>query len=400
MENLTIIERKKVIRKRISTLKSEVDSSWKEGASEEILTRVERLQIFNDARTILLYHALPDEVQTASFIDKWSGYKRVLLPLVKGEDLILKKYEKGKVVPGYKGIPEPTEDAETIAPEEVDLAIIPGVAFDSNCNRLGRGKGFYDRLVPSLKCKLVGICYDFQIVNEIPCEDFDKRMDLVMTQTSTFKNYKYKHIIFDVDGTLLDTAKTAMTSLKLAIKELLGKDMEIEDLMFYFGIPSVKTVKILGFEDADQAIDRWETIYNDYRYLTSPFPGVEEMLEQLKKDGLKIGIVTSRNEIEINNDPYLKRWDKYIDLLIGSADTVNHKPHPEPILTYMERMGATPEECIYIGDTLFDSQCAHGAGLKFILTQWTKPADPASTKELEESADYIAHSVEDIMDVI
>ena len=87
---------------------------------------------------------------------------------------------------GYRNISEPTGSVKT-DPSEIELAIIPGVAFDKCCNRMGRGKGFYDRLIPYLKCPTIGLGFGFQMVDSIPCEEFDKPLDMVVTEIDTYK---------------------------------------------------------------------------------------------------------------------------------------------------------------------------------------------------------------------
>lgn len=123
---------------------------------------------------------MEDEVYTHAFIEKWSQYKHIVLPAVVGDDLELRSYSSpNDLSAGAYGIMEPTGvsfyDYATI-----DLAIIPGVAFDASGSRLGRGKGYYDRLLPKLTAQKTGICFPFQFVEEIPAEEFDVRMDNVI----------------------------------------------------------------------------------------------------------------------------------------------------------------------------------------------------------------------------
>lgn len=183
---MDIRDQKKEIRRAIRELKRCVDMEWMLLASDSIMSQLESQDLFKAAETVLLYHALPDEVQTANFLERWYGKKRLVLPLVVGDDLVLKEFSPDKIVPGYKGIPEPSSDAVTVDPDDVQLAVIPGVAFDSMCNRLGRGKGFYDRLIPHLKCPLTGLGFDFQMVDEVPVEIFDRKLDMVITQSTLF----------------------------------------------------------------------------------------------------------------------------------------------------------------------------------------------------------------------
>ncbi len=188
MGNLMITEQKKLLRRAVAELKNRYDINWKCAASDRICKHLEKLDVFKSAKTILIYHALPDEVQTSEFLERWHGGKRIVLPLVVGDDLVLKEFSPDKIVPGYKGIPEPSPDAATVDPKEVELAVIPGVAFDSDCYRLGRGKGFYDRLIPSLEAPLVGLAFDFQIVDKVPVEIFDRKLDMVVTQSAIFES--------------------------------------------------------------------------------------------------------------------------------------------------------------------------------------------------------------------
>lgn len=149
--------------------------------SADILAALEDHPAFRSAQTVLLYHSLPDEVDTHPFIRKWSGKKRILLPVVQGEELELRIY-KGEetLVTGAYGIGEPTGETFTDY-AAIDLVLVPGVAFDRKGNRLGRGKGYYDRLLPHLPAaRKIGICFPFQIVEEVPAESFDIRMDEIV----------------------------------------------------------------------------------------------------------------------------------------------------------------------------------------------------------------------------
>lgn len=151
--------------------------------SEKILKQLEETELFRQASCIALYYSIPGEVQTAAFLEKWFDRKQLLLPLVVGNDLRLLPY-KGcdTLTQGAFGIPEPT-DIETAIPESnVDLIIVPGVAFDRQLNRMGRGKGYYDRLLSTLQAPKIGICFDFQLQETIPVEPFDKKMDMIITE--------------------------------------------------------------------------------------------------------------------------------------------------------------------------------------------------------------------------
>lgn len=153
-----------------------------------MLEKLEQHPKFEAARIVLLYYSLPDEVQTHDFVEKWHRQKTILLPVVKGDVLELRVYTgKQSLTTGEAyHIEEPTGEAFTTY-GQIDLAVIPGVSFDSEGNRLGRGKGYYDRLLPLLHSYNIGICYEFQISEHIPTEPFDRTMDEVWTENGRFK---------------------------------------------------------------------------------------------------------------------------------------------------------------------------------------------------------------------
>lgn len=154
-----------------------------------IMTELEHLEQFAAASCILAYMAMPGEVQTREYVSRWhSSGKRVVLPKVDGESLQLREYDPEKLSAGYRGILEPSESACAVSPQEIDLAVVPGVAFAfqkgpdgvERYYRLGRGGGFYDRLLPQLDCFKVGVCYPFRFIDSVPAEDWDVPLDLVI----------------------------------------------------------------------------------------------------------------------------------------------------------------------------------------------------------------------------
>lgn len=174
--------KEKELRRQVALLKTRHSSSTTR-QSAEILAALEAHPAFRAATTVLLYHSLKDEVDTHEFIRKWSREKRILLPVVVGDDLELRLYTRPEdLKPGAYGIEEPTGELFTDY-ADIDFIVVPGVAFDRNGNRLGRGKGYYDRLLPRIPSAYkAGICFPFQLVEEVPAEPFDIRMDEIITQ--------------------------------------------------------------------------------------------------------------------------------------------------------------------------------------------------------------------------
>ncbi len=173
---------KKEIRQSIKRLKQQCPDEQRQELSEAALNHLMELPAWRTSRVVLLYAALPDEVPTRELLHAaLADGKLVLLPVVEGDDLELRPYKgDDELRPGAFDIEEPQGEAYTCF-ENIDLAIVPGIAFTHKGQRLGRGRGYYDRLLPRLEAALkVGLCWPFQLVKELPCEPHDVLMDLVI----------------------------------------------------------------------------------------------------------------------------------------------------------------------------------------------------------------------------
>lgn len=151
--------------------------------SLSITERLSQHPKVRSANTILLYYSLPDEVNTHSLVEKlYRENKTILLPKVIADgNMEIRVYAgEDSLVKGAFHIMEPAGALFTKY-DTIDLAIIPGMSFDDKGNRLGRGKGYYDRFlarVPSLY--KIGLCFDFQKTENVPCEPTDVAMDEVL----------------------------------------------------------------------------------------------------------------------------------------------------------------------------------------------------------------------------
>jgi 5-formyltetrahydrofolate cyclo-ligase len=172
------------VRKRMRELKRAVPPEEKLRRSEAILRQLEQLPEWDAARVVLLYWSMADEVQTHDFVNRWYKDTVLLLPCVDGDDLVLRQYTGPEcLVAGEQfGIGEPTGPIWTDL-DAIQIIIVPGVAFDRSGNRMGRGRGFYDRMLKSTVGALkIGIAYDFQMLDEIPVEPHDVKMDRIITE--------------------------------------------------------------------------------------------------------------------------------------------------------------------------------------------------------------------------
>lgn len=156
--------------------------------SQAIVQRIQSLDSFAQAQRIGLYHALPDEPNLSFLLEEFHHKKELFIPRVEGDDIAFYAYtgEKDLDRHGAYGIAEPTADmSAAIDPSSLDLLLVPGVAFDRNGNRMGRGKGYYDRFLPATHAKLIGITFSYRLLDTLPTDPWDLPMHGIITDSET-----------------------------------------------------------------------------------------------------------------------------------------------------------------------------------------------------------------------
>ena len=174
----------------------EADRQTLDEKSAQIWRLLSELTAFDSARkrrSLMCYVDFRNEVRTAQFFSRFLNAPNasIIVPFCEdGEIVPFRLWSLDDLEPGYKGIPEPKaalrrESDRTVAPESVETAIVPGLAFDTNGNRLGRGAGFYDRFLPTLPptATIIGLALECQVFESIPVEPHDKRINILVTET-------------------------------------------------------------------------------------------------------------------------------------------------------------------------------------------------------------------------
>jgi 5-formyltetrahydrofolate cyclo-ligase len=157
----------------------------KKEISLEIINKLMNIEIYKNSRVIAVYNSLKDEVDTSYLISTSMEDKILLLPKIKNNKMIFividkdTLYEKSNI-----GVMEPIGD-EYLG--KIDLIIVPGLSFDSNLNRLGFGMGYYDKYLSNNNIYKIGICFDEQIVDIVPTNELDIKMDMVITKNKVYK---------------------------------------------------------------------------------------------------------------------------------------------------------------------------------------------------------------------
>lgn len=190
----------------------------------------------------------------------------------------------------------------------------------------------------------------------------------------------YKHIIFDIDGTLQNSEKAVLLSWQRLVKTMLKKELSLEDLRCTLGIPGEAGLQLLGIKDMEKGARLWFEYFDQYRLQIPLFPGIRRTIQELHCAGFTLGVVTSKTKEEYAQDFHPYGLDSYFDTVICMDDTQMHKPNPEPMEEYLRRTGIKPTEALYVGDSVYDQQCARASGVDFAYAGWSHQ----NTDELDD----------------
>ncbi|WP_143316072.1 pyrophosphatase PpaX [Clostridium sp. HBUAS56017] len=174
-----------------------------------------------------------------------------------------------------------------------------------------------------------------------------------------------KAVLFDLDGTLLDTNDLIYDSFCRAFKEVLDIELPKEEITLLYGKP-LKT-SLIKYTDNEDLLENLINSYRNYNKvyhdnMCRPFEGVKELLLALKERAIKIGIVTSKRKELAKRGLELGELIGYMDVIISPEDTIKHKPEGDPALKACEMLGVLPKEAIMVGDSPYDLLCGKNAG--------------------------------------
>ena len=188
-----------------------------------------------------------------------------------------------------------------------------------------------------------------------------------------FDSRAVKGVLFDLDGTLLDTYRLILESFRHATGEVLGHPLPDEVLMAKVGMPLVEEVKDFSGDPAVQAeLVRAFRAYNERMHdrLVGAFPGVQDMLEVLAGAGIHMGVVTSKRGALARRGLEVCELAGFFEFALGSDEYAGHKPSPEPVLAGCKRLGLDPASCVYVGDSPFDIAAGNAAGCATVAVTW------------------------------
>lgn len=204
-------------------------------------------------------------------------------------------------------------------------------------------------------------------------------------------------VLFDLDGTLIDTLDLIRESFRYTTATVLGEALPDEVLMHNVGVPLIVQMREFDGARADEML----RVYREHNWrvhdaLVKEYPDVEQVLEWLVGQGKRLGIVTSKARPVAERG--LERFDlgPFFDLLVSYDDVPVHKPEPYPLLFAAEQMGVTPERCAYVGDSPHDMSAARAAGCLAIAALW---GVGSRERLLEPGPDYAVASMAELRDL-
>lgn len=205
---------------------------------------------------------------------------------------------------------------------------------------------------------------------------------------------RFSVVLFDLDGTLIDTNHLIVTSFRHTLKEKLGLDVSAEAIYKHFGEPLPTTMARYNPDRALELTDFYR-VFNlaNHDALVRGFEGIREMLAALRAAGVKLGVVTSKRRDLALRGMQVCGLEDCFDTVVGMDETEKHKPDPEPVFLALERLGESPgSHVLMVGDSRFDVECGRNAGVLTAAVGWTVQERGGLTPELwvESAADLTA----------
>src|SRR5512133_1720377 len=195
---------------------------------------------------------------------------------------------------------------------------------------------------------------------------------------------RFPVVLFDLDGTVIDSGAIILASMRHAAKEVLGEEPSDELLMAAVGGPGLEAQMHALAPDRDEELVRC--------------PGIDDVLVRLKDEGRRLGIVTAKRRATVELAFNVLPLEHLFDTVVGGDETARHKPDPEPLLLAASRLDASPNDCAYVGDSPFDIRAAKTADMYAIAVTWGGIHDRAKLQA--EEPDAIVDSAEELLGVL
>jgi len=210
---------------------------------------------------------------------------------------------------------------------------------------------------------------------------------------------RFETVLFDLDGTVVDSGGIILASMRHATQEVLGRDYSDEELMQAVGGPGLEAqMSALAPDHVEQLVDVYRAHNEPLHDELEACAGMEDVLVRLRDEGRRLGVVTAKRRSTVDLAFAQVPLGHLFEAIVGGDETERHKPDPEPLLLGAERLGAEPAATAYVGDSPFDVRAAKAAGMFAVAVTWGRIHD---RERLEaEQPDAIVENAEDLLGLL
>jgi pyrophosphatase PpaX len=208
---------------------------------------------------------------------------------------------------------------------------------------------------------------------------------------------RYPVVLFDLDGTLIDSGPIIMASMRHASVTVLGREPDEEKVRAAIGGPGlVAQMRELDPERVDELVETYRAHNEPLHATLEAFDGMLELLPRLRERGHRLGIVTAKRlrtvDLALDRFPILRETT---EVVVGAEDTERHKPDPDPLLEALARLGVEPRDAAYVGDSPFDIRAGKAAGMLAVAVGWG--GIHPDERLLHEHPDALVHTPEELL---
>lgn len=208
----------------------------------------------------------------------------------------------------------------------------------------------------------------------------------------------YRAVIFDLDGTVLDSVDHIVLSFQYAIREVLGRDVGREEATAHVGRPLEEQMVLISPERADELVAAYrEFNHREHDRMLRLYDGILNLLRSLEVAGVRLGLVTSKSRHTTQMAFELTGIEGHFDQVICADESPRNKPSPDPILLCLDRLGVSPDEAAYVGDSPADIQAARSAFVTAIGVTWGVFSEGAL---VAEGPDILVHTISELAEVL
>jgi pyrophosphatase PpaX len=215
---------------------------------------------------------------------------------------------------------------------------------------------------------------------------------------SGHKAPSYRAVVFDLDGTVVDSVELIVVSFQHAIRVVLGREASYEEAIANVGRPLLEQMAMLSPEHAEELVAVYrEFNHREHDRMLTLYDGMLNLLHTLQLGGVRLGLVTSKSRFTTQMAFDLTGIESYFDEVVCADESPRNKPSPDPILLCLERLGVPPAEAAYVGDAPADIQAATAARVHAIGVTWGVFSEETL---LAEKPDILVHTIPQLAEVL